>query len=142
MDREGGTREQIQAADDEIHMFLKTTLNIFVLAEEESLRKQGLHIWSSLRVSARMDLSVIKNPETQEMNYFVSGVCRGSGILLYGSLSANNIRRYGLDFSHAFLSWIREVDRRSADEVLGVSFDTPISQASDLRKKQEGPSIR
>jgi len=120
MNRKGGTREQVQAANDEIHAFLRSTLSIFVLAEEELLKKQGLHVWSSLRVSARMDLSVIKNPETQKMNYFVSGISTGPGMLLYGSLSTHNIQRFALDFSQPFLSWIRRVDRRPAHEVLEV----------------------
>ncbi|OAX34182.1 hypothetical protein K503DRAFT_803796 [Rhizopogon vinicolor AM-OR11-026] len=103
MSREGGTREQIQAANDEIHRFLKQTLEIFIVAEEKELNNRGLKIRSSLRVSARVDLSITKNPETQELDYFVSGISRGPGMVLYGSSSARNIQRYGLEYANPFI---------------------------------------
>lgn len=93
------------------------TLEIFIVAEEKELNNRGLKIRSSLRVSARVDLSITKNPETQELDYFVSGISRGPGMLLYGSSSARNIQRYGLEYANSFIKWVREVDPRGTNEV-------------------------
>jgi hypothetical protein len=57
------------------------------------------------------------NPETQKLDYFVSGISRGPGMLLYGSSSARNIQRYGLEYADSFMKWLEEVDPRGTNEV-------------------------
>lgn len=108
MTREGGTRAEVEAANAEINRFLVATLAVYIKAEEMQMRRRGIpeFVHSSLRVSARVDLSVIKDPETRQLHYFVTGISRGPGMLLYGALSDIIIRRYALEFVHTFDRWI------------------------------------
>ncbi|KAG1770819.1 hypothetical protein EV702DRAFT_1202293 [Suillus placidus] len=108
MTREGGTRVEVEAANTEINRFLAATLAVYIQAEEMQMRRRGTpeFVQSSLRVSARVDLSVIKDPGTQQLHYFVTGISRGPGMLLYGALSDIIIRRYALEFIHTFDRWI------------------------------------
>ncbi|KAG1853976.1 hypothetical protein F4604DRAFT_1932946 [Suillus subluteus] len=115
MTREGGTRAEIDMADTEIQHFLVATLSVFIKGEEKML--DGANIEnrlrpSSLRVSARVDISVITDPESQELHYFVTGISRGPGMMLYGSVDAHTIWRYALEFAHPFECWIAPHDPR------------------------------
>ncbi|KAG2362862.1 hypothetical protein BDR07DRAFT_1405696 [Suillus spraguei] len=115
MIREGGTREEIARAQQEIEYFLVTTLAVFITGEEVSLSRLGLQETlqpSSLRVSARVDLSVITHPDSQQLHYFVTGISRGPGMMLYGSVSPHTIRRFALEFVRPFESWIGPRDPR------------------------------
>ncbi|KAG2125011.1 hypothetical protein BD769DRAFT_1388641 [Suillus cothurnatus] len=97
MVREGGTRAEISQAQAEIQEFLVTTLAVFIRGEETMLGRQGLENRlqpSSLRVSARVDLSVITDPESKKLHYFVTGISRGPGMMLYGSVDTHTIRRH------------------------------------------------
>jgi hypothetical protein len=114
MIREGGTQVEIEAANDEMRRFLVATLAVCIQGEEMQLQRNGItkNPLSSLRVSARVDLSVIKDPETRKLHYFVTGLSRGPGMLLYGALSAIRIRRYALEFINPFDRWIKALDTR------------------------------
>lgn len=115
MIREGGTRAEISKAQTEIQEFLVTTLAIFILGEEAMLGRQNLANRlqpSSLRVSARVDLSAITDPESRQLHYFVTGISRGPGMKLYGSVDANTIQRYALEYAHPFERWIGPRDPR------------------------------
>ncbi|KAG1771566.1 hypothetical protein EV702DRAFT_1201881 [Suillus placidus] len=115
MIREGGTRAEIATADTEIQRFLVATLSVLVKGEEVMLGRANIKNSlqpSSLRVSARVDLSVITDPESRELHYFVTGISRGPGMMLYGSVDANTVRRYALEFAHPFECWIGPRDPR------------------------------
>jgi hypothetical protein len=115
MVREGGTRAEISQAQAEIQEFLVTTLAVFIRGEETMLGRQGLENRlqpSSLRVSARVDLSVITDPESKKLHYFVTGISRGPGMMLYGSVDTHTIRRYALEFARPFECWIGPRDPR------------------------------
>ncbi|KAG1759647.1 hypothetical protein EDD22DRAFT_849089 [Suillus occidentalis] len=72
MAREGGTRSEIALAHKEMRMFLALTLAGVIQLEEAVLQHQDIIQTSSLRVSAWLDLSVITDPESQELHYFTS----------------------------------------------------------------------
>jgi hypothetical protein len=115
MIREGGTRAEIAKAQAEIQRFLVATLAAFIGGEETALFRHGIEnrlLPSSLRVSARIDLSVITDPESRELHYFVTGISRGPGMMLYSLVNANNIRRYALEFARPFECWIGPRDPR------------------------------
>lgn len=115
MIREGGTRAEVSKAHAEIQQFLVPTLQVFIAGEETRLFRYGIKDrlrQSSLRVSARVDLSVITDPESRKLQYFVTGISRGPGMMLYGSVDANTIRRYALEFARPFECWIGPRDPR------------------------------
>ena len=115
MIREGGTRAEVSKAHAEMRQFLVPTLQAFIAGEETRLFRRGIKDrlrQSSLRVSARVDLSVITDPESRKLQYFVTGISRGPGMMLYGSVDANTIRRYALEFARPFECWIGPRDPR------------------------------
>ncbi|KAG1890720.1 uncharacterized protein F5891DRAFT_1197804 [Suillus fuscotomentosus] len=121
MIREGGTRAEVFKAHAEIQQFLVLTLEAFIAGEETRLFRYGIKDrlrQSSLRVSARLDLSVITNPESRKLQYFVTGISRGPGMMLYGSVDANTIHRYALEFARPFECWIGPRDPRPQTMIL------------------------
>ncbi|KAG2057191.1 hypothetical protein BDR06DRAFT_1037468 [Suillus hirtellus] len=62
---------EVFKAHAEIQQFLVLMLEAFIAGEETRLQQ------SSLRVSAWLDLSVITNPESRKLQYFVTGISQG-----------------------------------------------------------------
>ncbi|KAG2353215.1 hypothetical protein BDR07DRAFT_1383384 [Suillus spraguei] len=113
MIHEGGTQEEVYKAQMEIQHFVKATLGVFITGEERSLscgNPENRLQPSSLRVSARVDVSIITDPESQELHYFVTGISRGPGMMLYGLVDDRVIRRYVLEFAGPFECWISPCD--------------------------------
>ncbi|KAG2090488.1 uncharacterized protein F5147DRAFT_658155 [Suillus discolor] len=87
---EGRTQAEIFQAQSKIQEFLVTTLGVFIQGEEKMLGHQDLENrlqQSSLRVSAQVDISIITDPESQKLHYFVTSIARGPGMMLYGSVN-------------------------------------------------------
>ncbi|KAG1759658.1 hypothetical protein EDD22DRAFT_849099 [Suillus occidentalis] len=93
----------------EMQQFLVPMLQAFIAGEETRLFRCGIkdRLWQSfLRVSAWVDLSVITDPESWKLQYFITGISRGPGMMLYGLVDANTIHRYALEFARPFECWI------------------------------------
>ena len=112
---EGCSREQIRAANRELHDFVQATLSNLIKLEEQQLGSP-----SSLRIFARVDLSIMCNTSTGTYNYFVTGVQRGGPrVKLYAEVDHNLITVVANTFAEEFTRYLLGcADQESAQTLL------------------------
>lgn len=94
MVREGGTKEQRRLAQMELEDFALKTYNAIVDDGQ-----------SSLRFMCRLDISVMMNKETQQLEYFVNELERGTLICLFAVIGDGRYipHRFGDETREALL---------------------------------------
>ncbi|KAH7919854.1 hypothetical protein BV22DRAFT_1050777 [Leucogyrophana mollusca] len=108
--RDGGSRREREQADNELHEFALTTLEELIIQEENQLQQK-----STLRIFARMDISVIADPSTGDLCYFVNEVERSPAVSVFSRIfpEFQVPERFADEFGEVWLEWLRECRSRS-----------------------------
>ncbi|KAG2088842.1 uncharacterized protein F5147DRAFT_780850 [Suillus discolor] len=102
MDPVGGTLAERRLADLELESFVTAALSQLVCIEEEFLGTS-----SSLRLMARVDVSVMHGPNGQ-LGYFINEVERGVGIGLFSTGNPRWTLRLADEFACMFSRWMTD----------------------------------